>query len=125
MCRTWLTILCTAAIAACNYDGQIVDPQPGEEVTLSLVRGQDGTLRFCEVDSDCVDGLPNPNDCAVLEIKIDTTTGETCERCLNASADVIVESCSGSSVACAIITIPEPDCVVCAYVNGAVIFSSC
>ncbi|MEM6730111.1 MAG: hypothetical protein AAF658_01070 [Myxococcota bacterium] len=35
------------------------------------------------------------------------------------------ESCDGSRFSCTVVTAPEPDCVVCAFPNGAVAFSSC
>jgi hypothetical protein len=81
-------------------------------------------LELCSEEGDC-DSYPNPNDCVFLEIEINTITGESCERCYNDQRELTHESCSETSVACTVVTLPEPDCVVCAYVNGAVIFSSC
>ncbi len=64
-------------------------------------------------------------DCAVIQIEIDTSTGTTCERCILDDGTVSEESCEDTSIACVLVTIPDPDCVVCAYVNGAVLFASC
>jgi hypothetical protein len=132
MRRIASAIICTIGLGGC-VTKSATTPEPIDtsgDVTLSLQRDEDGNLEYCDAATgDCVGGLPNENDCQTLEVTINTSTGATCERCLDASGAAITSTCSGEaeppSVECALITIPEPDCVVCAYVNGAVIFSSC
>jgi hypothetical protein len=103
--------------------GDDVTPQ-GTTKSLQMERTSDGQLRYCKDAKDC-QSLPNPHGCATLQIDINTATGESCERCLDAAGNIITDGCGQTSVACTVVTIPDPDCVVCAYVNGAVIFSSC
>jgi hypothetical protein len=120
-----LTILCTIGLGACDFRSTETETLEGEEVTLQLTRASDGTLQYCDDSGDCVTGLDNPRDCALLEVTIDSVNGATCESCTNADGEEIYASCHETSVACVVVTIPEPDCVVCAYVNGAVLYSSC
>lgn len=112
--------LCCGFVA-CGDEG----PQGGgEKETLRMTaRESDGDLAYCDKDGNC-ETLPNPGGCKTLVITIDTQTGKSCERCEDANGNGI-ERCGDTSVACQIITLPEPDCVVCAYINGAVIYSSC
>jgi eight-cysteine-cluster-containing protein len=101
-----------------------VDDQKLGNKTLQLTRQSDGSMQYCDSAGTC-QALPYGGDCVTLEITIDTATGNTCEKCILADGSTGYESCGASSVACVLVTLPEPDCVVCAYVNGAVLFSSC
>ena len=115
--------LCTGGVVACGTS----DAPPKIDrsgVTLQLNRLENGDLQYCEENGECLE-LPYDGDCATMEITIDTATGQTCERCVLADGTVAKETCNGTSVACAVVTIPDPDCVVCAYVDGAIIYSSC
>ena len=111
----WLTL------AGCNSIEPPTTPSP---VVLELSQGEDGELQLCDENGEC-ESHPNPNDCAVLLIEINTVTGESCERCLNEEGRVTLQRCGETSVACAVVTLPDPDCVVCAYVDGDVVYSSC
>jgi len=112
--------LCMTGLVAC---GSGPDTAEGD-VTLSLQRLQDGNLEYCDADGECYT-LPYDGDCAVIEIEINTATGTSCERCIMPDGSVIDNGCSDVTVGCTVVTIPDPDCVVCAYYNGAVIFSTC
>ncbi|MEO1171784.1 MAG: hypothetical protein AAFX94_06990 [Myxococcota bacterium] len=114
----WLVLV---ACAGCTYTGASSE---GETETLSLRAGADGRLSYCPGGVDCV-ALSNPDACETLEVEIDTATGSTCERCLEADGVVRSERCEQTAVACTLVTAPEPDCVVCAHVDGPVIYSSC
>jgi len=92
-------------------------------------RLENGDLEFCQDENrdgteEC-QSLPYEGECAVIEVDIDTGSGQTCERCILADGTVVDQGCNGVSIGCVLVTLPEPDCVVCAYVNGAIIFSSC
>lgn len=120
-----LLACCCLALAACDVN----ETDPGNDdnnptTTLNLESNGQGGFDFCDADGDC-QTLPNPGGCAKLVITIDNVNGDTCEECVNAAGEVISSSCEETSVACAVVTIPDPDCVVCAYVNGAIVFSSC
>lgn len=132
--------LCTA-FAACNGDG---DTTPnGDLTTFELQQDASGDLEFCARNtssgispdsptsssedgaSPTCESLPNPRGCTKLIITVDPT-GKTCETCAGPNGEAIAENCGdGASVACQVVTIPDPDCVVCAYVNGTVIYSTC
>lgn len=116
--------LCMAGTWACTT---AADPtSPGNTETLALERDENGNLRYCDADdpSDCVT-VSNPNDCATLQIEIDTATGATCERCIGSNGEVTYERCEDTAIACTLVTAPEPDCVVCAHVDGPVLYSTC
>lgn len=117
-------VLCSAGLVSCTFETQPPTDDPSRRQTVTLHRLQDGDLEFCDANGVC-SSVPNPNGCAVLELKIDPQTGAACETCFDANGQVASASCEETSIGCAIVTLPEPDCVVCAYVNGAVIFSSC
>lgn len=120
--RCLLTLSCLATMVGCSFDS--VSPD-GQTQSFSLEsRTDDGRLTYCPDGGDCL-VVSNPGDCDTLQIDIDTTTGATCERCLDASGGVLYERCEGTSVACTVVTAPDPDCVVCAHIDGPVIFSSC
>ncbi|MED5465543.1 MAG: hypothetical protein VX699_12910 [Myxococcota bacterium] len=113
------------ALAACSPTTQFPQtPNQSRQVTLELNQGEDGELEFCDEDGQC-ESHPNPNDCAILLLEVNTVTGETCERCLNEEGEVTMQRCGETSLACVVVTLPDPDCVVCAYVDGDVIYSSC
>ena len=118
-----LAALCTIAFAACSDDGG-GDTKSGDIKTLNLQARDDGSLAYCDDAGNCT-SLPNPDGCATLTVNIDTASGKTCQVCTAADGTRGPENCGSPAVACAIVTIPDPDCVVCAYVNGTVIFSSC
>lgn len=120
-CHVLTVCLCMMGLAGCET---LESQGDGKTVTLTLTRQDDGSLQYCDAEGNC-QSRANPNDCAVLEIDIDTVNGESCERCFDAAGDIVHQSCGETSVACAVITFPEPDCVVCAYIDGAILFSSC
>lgn len=122
----WLVEAClVASLWSCVGDVG----RPGDETPASALReielrtNADGELEVCD-DSGCKP-LPNPNGCTKLVISVDVASGASCERCYAADGELITESCGPSTVLCDVITIPEPDCVVCAYLNGAIVYSSC
>lgn len=118
-----ITALCIGGAVACTFSPE--SPSSDQTHTLRLSQTPNGDLEYCDPQTgDCVD-VSNPNSCAVVEIEIDTATGATCERCLDDAGQVTYESCGEASVACTVVTAPEPDCVVCAHIDGPVIFSSC
>src|SRR5688500_9933892 len=103
-----IACLCSVGLGGCTKPSNPASPSTGRTVTLNLEEDADGNLQYCDAESgECVAGLPNPNDCAILEITIDTGSGATCERCLDAAGNVVTDTCQDASVACALITIPE------------------
>jgi hypothetical protein len=127
-----LTALCTIGFVACDGNGSTNDTSPDTQ-TIALRRDGSGELAYCTNDTSAEESaqtcqtLPNPKGCETLIITVDTRTGQTCEVCAGADGQPISEGCGGRDavVECEVIAIPDPDCVVCAYVNGTVIFSSC
>ncbi len=117
--------LCAAT--ACNSEQIKAPPFPGS-TTIKLEADAEGNLRYCENDgateADCP-RYPNPRACAVLEVRIDTATGASCETCYDVEGTIVNESCEDTLIACTLITTPDPDCVVCAHVEGPVVYSSC
>lgn len=118
--------LCTSGLLAC---GQAAPPErttvKEDGFTLKMNKLHNGNLEYCDADSGECRELPYEGECAAVEIEVDPATGATCERCILASGEIIDHGCVDVSVGCVLVTIPDPDCVVCAYVNGAVIFSTC
>ncbi|MEE8408009.1 MAG: hypothetical protein V3T05_00255, partial [Myxococcota bacterium] len=111
-------------MVACDFQHGIVS-DPGDTTTLQLNRLSNGDLQYCDDNGECTD-LPYDGSCATIYIDVNTATGQTCERCVLDNGTVVDEGCgAGSSVACVLVTLPDPDCVVCAYVDGSVIFSTC
>jgi hypothetical protein len=92
--------------------------------TVTLGADPSGTLDACDASGNC-QPVPNPEGCATLVVTIDGTTGAACEKCLDASGGTIYDRCRSTAVQCTVVTAPEPDCVVCAHVDGPVIYSSC
>jgi hypothetical protein len=120
-----------AAIACCCFVACTVPaPEPAEDSSehpttrLELQAGEDGAFSSCDADGAC-ETLPNPDNCAILIVIIDNVSGRTCERCEGADGQVIYDRCDETRVVCTVITIPEPDCVVCAYDQGSIVYSSC
>jgi hypothetical protein len=118
-----MAALCSLGLSAC--DG--TSPTDSDLVTLKLERLADGDLQYCEDATDSADcqTLPYDGDCVVVEVDVDLATGATCQRCILADGTVRDMGCDDTLIGCVLVTLPEPDCVVCAYVNGAIIFSSC
>jgi hypothetical protein len=121
MKRLAYVLLCCCPALACGNDPP---PDGGGKQTLTLNAEDGGSGNFAYCDNDHCETLPNPGGCKTLTITIDTATGKTCETC-TAPDGSGSEKCGNTSVACEVVTIPDPDCVVCAYINGAVVFSSC
>ncbi len=114
-------LICTVAFVACSSNDEST---PGDVTTLELRATEDGSFRYCDAKGDCT-SLPNPAGCAKLTVTVENATGKTCQVCTTSDGTVGPENCETPAVACDVVTIPDPDCVVCAYVNGTVIFSSC
>lgn len=119
---TLAAALTAFVLVACG-DGSNDNPG-GDTKTLQLQARDDGSLNYCDDNGNCT-GLPNPGGCQTLDITIDMATGKACQTCVAADGTASDEDCRTPAVACDVVTIPDPDCVVCAYVNGTVIFSSC
>jgi len=127
----FIPILCTVGLVACAQDE---GPDSGSTQELRL-EARDGTtdVEYCkDTDNDGVDDQcqtfpnPRPNECSVIVITIDNQSGKICETCEDANGNVLDDSCQPDSIiACTVITFAEPDCVVCAHVDGPVIYSSC
>jgi len=113
----WLLAL--AAAAGC-------DERPGERPeTVVAERNAAGNLQLCDASGAC-QTLPNPDDCDRLVFRIYRRRREACQQCLAADGEVLSSSCGeDGDVACFVLTGPEPDCVVCYYMAGAVIYNSC
>ncbi len=124
--RRSLVFVTTAALASagCFDEAQIEDDERGDTTTLTLSAGENGDFEWCDENGTCKD-LPNPNDCATLVIEIDNATGKTCETCKDEDGETKDQSCDEVSVGCVVVTLPDPDCLVCAYIDGAIIYSSC
>ncbi|MBI3178816.1 MAG: hypothetical protein HYZ27_04105 [Deltaproteobacteria bacterium] len=123
--RYLFACICITGLAACDApESNNGEPPGGGSVTVPLNRNGDGSLEYCDADGNCQD-LPYTGDCAIIEITIDTATGQTCQTCITADNTRIDEGCSESLIACVVVTLPNPDCVVCAYINGDVIYSTC
>lgn len=121
MKRLAYILLCCCPFFACGNDAP--GGGGGEKKTLTL-NAENGTGDFAYCSDNQCETLPNPGGCTTLTITIDTVTGTTCETCADASGSG-TQKCGSTSVACQVVTLPDPDCVVCAYINGAVVFSSC
>ncbi|MEZ0314017.1 MAG: hypothetical protein ACAI38_19770 [Myxococcota bacterium] len=115
------TALLCCCLIACGDDAPPDDGGGTETLRLTAERAGDD-LAYCDASGYC-ESYPNPGGCKTLTITIDTASGKSCETCEN--DDGSTERCGDTSVACQIIKLPEPDCVVCAYINGDVIYSSC
>ena len=118
---TRITVLsaCMGGLLACDGTGE-----PPRTTVLTLEQNLDGGLDNCDPAGNC-SSLSNPEQCARLEVSADTQSGGVCERCLAADGTVIREGCEETDVACTVITIPEPDCIVCAHRDGPVVLSTC
>jgi hypothetical protein len=112
-------------LAACGVASPDPDSTAGDSHTIRLNRLENGNYEYCDENGECRELPSNGSDCAVLEIRVDLATGQSCQTCILADGTAVDQGCSGSYVVCTLVTIPEPDCVVCAYVNGAIVYSSC
>ena len=119
-----LTALCSLGLQACFIGPESPSEPEGKRTTLSMQRLDNGNLEYCDANGECQE-VPYTGDCEVVEVDVDTSTGQTCERCVMEDGEVIDQGCGDVSVGCVVVTLPDPDCVVCAYVNGDVLFSSC
>ncbi|OGR13595.1 MAG: hypothetical protein A2341_22760 [Deltaproteobacteria bacterium RIFOXYB12_FULL_58_9] len=115
--------ICLMGILACTQADEPGTQQVQDPITIKLTNNN-GDLEYCDANGECTT-LPYDGDCAVVEIDIDQRTGNTCERCVLADGTVSDLGCVDTNVGCVLVTLPDPDCVVCAYVNGAIIFSTC
>jgi Cys-rich repeat protein len=118
-----LGTICTLGLVACVQPDPGPTPAINDPITIQL-SNQDGDLQYCDDSGECTT-LPYDGDCAIIEIDIDPATGATCERCITADGQAIDLGCANTSVGCVLVTLPDPDCVVCAYINGAIIYSTC
>ncbi|MFC1611478.1 hypothetical protein ACFL6C_11000 [Myxococcota bacterium] len=122
--RAILAATAIASMLACRYNSPVVS-SAGQKVTLTLTQDSEGNLDCsAPANLECED-LPYSGDCAVIEVDVNTATGQTCQRCIHADGTVVDEGCANTSIGCVLVTLPDPDCVVCAYFNGAVVFSTC
>ena len=96
---------------------------PPEKVTLELDNTGTG-LQYCDANGVC-QSLPYTGNCASLEVTVDPTTAQSCQVCVQADGTSVDQGCDNGQVACVLVTLPDPPCVVCAYVNGAVLYSTC
>ncbi len=113
------------AMMACSYlDGKLAVTPEGSTL-LRLEQESDGDLRYCDAQGNCINDLPNPGQCAALEVMVDAATGATCETCFNADGGVLTKHCGNTSVACVLVTNSDPDCVVCAYLDRSVLYLTC
>ena len=118
------TLGASIGIMAC-IGGSVSLPDESAATTSVVLQQQaDGSLTSCDANGVC-QSLPNPNNCTKLIVEIDLSTGATCESCLDASGVELFYACGETSVACTLVSVPDPDCMVCAYLEGSVIFSSC
>jgi hypothetical protein len=113
-----VTCGCIVGLVACDGSGKDPGNTFDPTATFNLSSNEDGDL--CTNEGEC---FPNPCVCADAVIEVDGSTGETRETCLAADGTA-VDSCDGLT-ACVTVTIPDPDCVVCAWVGGRVFYSSC
>ncbi len=118
-----LLALCTTGLLACGQESATTENGQADEA-LKLNRLSSGDMEYCDQSGEC-QTLPYSGECQIIEISIDTATGLTCQSCTLADGTTVDQGCSGTAVACVLVTLPEPDCVVCAYVNGAILFSNC
>jgi hypothetical protein len=114
--------LIAVALAACK--GSVSAPAEVTPATVLLEQAPDKTLEACNASGVC-QSVPNPDGCASLLVTIDTKTGAACAQCLAQSGTEIWKKCADAPIQCTVLTVPEPDCVVCAHENGAVVYSSC
>ncbi|MEE8410658.1 MAG: hypothetical protein V3T05_13740 [Myxococcota bacterium] len=114
--------LCSVGLLACGPDAP--NPPSSDTVTLQLHRLGDGNLEYCDENGDC-QTLPYDGDCALIEVDVDQATGETCETCTLDDGTTQDLGCGGVSIGCVVVTLPNPDCIICAYVEGDIIFSTC
>ncbi len=112
-----------SGLLACT-DPQPTTNDPTGETHLTLSQDNAGDLAYCDAAERCVT-VSNPEQCEVLELTIDNGTGAVCERCVDADGNLVFDRCQETHVACTLVTAPEPDCLVCAHVDGPVIYSSC
>ncbi|MBI5511266.1 MAG: hypothetical protein HY903_21095 [Deltaproteobacteria bacterium] len=110
-------------LTACVGEASLGEVGVGD-TTLTLARLANGDLQYCDASGACT-ALPYGGACQTLLISIDSSTGTTCQQCTLDNGDVLDQGCDASAVVCEVIEIPDPDCMVCAYVNGAVVHSSC
>ncbi len=116
------TVFACCCLMACQTSSE--EPTQSNTTTFRLETDDNGNLERCDADGNCY-SLDNPEGCDVLVITIDNLTGRTCERCETADGSVLSERCDETHVVCALVTVPEPDCVVCSYDQGPIIYSSC
>ena len=88
-----------------------------------LERLENGRYQACDAAQSCQEVPSAAYDCDRIEVFVDPSTGRTCHTCFRAGG--AATDCIDPAVGCALLTLPDPDCVVCAYVNGAVVYSSC
>ena len=117
--------LCTSGLVAC---AEGTNPE-GEKTIIKLTTNQDGKLVHqdpdqCPADAPCPE-LENPENCRFLTLSVDNLSGEACERCEDEAGNIIFDRCEQTEIDCTVVTAPEPDCVVCAVIGGAVVHSTC
>src|SRR5689334_21147687 len=99
--------LCLAGLLAAGCDQAAPDTgsQNGEDRILNLERLENGNYELCDDAGNCQE-LPSPGggDCSTIEIRIDTVSGQTCQACILADGTRVEQGCSGSAVACVMVT---------------------
>ncbi|MBI5508742.1 MAG: hypothetical protein HY903_08305 [Deltaproteobacteria bacterium] len=113
--------LCTVGLLACSQGS---GDNLGNTKTLTFNRLANGDLQYCNDQGEC-QTLPYTGSCETVEVDVDMRTGTTCQRCILPDGTTEDQGCGTTAVGCVVVTLPDPDCVVCAYIDGAIIFSSC
>ncbi len=112
-----------ALLSVACPDGR--EPTPLAMHRIQLAQDLDGNLDCVAPEELTCADLPYDGDCLVIELEIDPTSARACQTCRLADGSTLEQGCDQSVVSCVLVTLPEPDCVVCAYQDGAVIFSTC
>lgn len=128
-CRCWklsfVSCCSLLLLASCAFENaETPHDNNNPQKTLQLQQDNAGNLVYCDDNGECA-SYPNPDNCEILKVEIDTVDGRVCEICEDSAGNVVHDRCADTNIVCTVVSAPEPDCVVCAYQNGSIIFSSC
>lgn len=124
-CFLLVALFGCSGLAACDSPDLTGSEQSDQDLNIRLNRLADGDLEYCDEATGECRPLPYDGQCAAIEVSIDPATGRTCETCLLDDGTSIDQGCDEVSVGCVLVTLPDPDCVVCAFVDGDILFSTC